>query len=67
MKKVKKEPIERVVIKIPKNLADFLRKSFPHGKRSDFVASCIRNYKNQREIEEMENKLRLAGKKRQNF
>ncbi len=61
----KKEIIERLVIKIPKDLADYLRKTFPHGKRSKFLAECIKNYKNKREIEDMEEKLRFASKKRQ--
>lgn len=61
----KKDAIERVVIKIPKDLADYLRKAFPHGKRSEFLAECIKDYKNKREIEDMEEKLRSASKKRQ--
>ena len=64
-KPTKKEIIERVVIKIPKDLADYLRKSFPHGKRSEFLAECIKDYKSKREIEDMEEKLRAASKKRQ--
>lgn len=61
----KKDAIERVVIKIPKDLADYLRRAFPHGKRSEFLAECIKDYKNKREIENMEEKLRSASKKRQ--
>lgn len=65
MTKTKKDAIERVVIKIPKDLADYLRQAFPHGKRSEFLAECIKDYKNKREIENMEEKLRSASKKRQ--
>lgn len=64
-KYTKKEVIERVVIKIPKDLADYLRKAFPHGKRSEFLAECIKDYRNKREIENMEEKLRAVSKKRQ--
>ena len=65
MPKKNKETIERMVIKIPKSVADYFRNTFPHGKRSDFVAQCILDYKHKREIENMEDELRKAGKKRQ--
>ena len=64
MKKIKKEPIERLIIKVPKSVADYFRATFPHGNRSDFVAECILDYKRKREIEEMENRLRKVQKKR---
>lgn len=59
------EPIERLIIKISKSLATYFRKTFPHGRRSDFVAQCILDYKKKQEIAEMENKLRIVGKGRQ--
>ena len=65
MPKTKKEQIERLVIKIPASLAEYFRQTFPHGKRSEFVAQCIKDYRKKKEIEEIENKLRVAGKKRQ--
>ncbi|MBT4120920.1 MAG: hypothetical protein HOA57_01945 [Candidatus Magasanikbacteria bacterium] len=65
MPKKNKETSERMVIKIPKTVADYFRVTFPHGKRSDFVTQCVLDYKNKREIEGMEEELRKAGKKRQ--
>jgi hypothetical protein len=64
---IKKEPekIERIIIKIPKSVADYFRKAFPHGKRSDFVARCILDFKKNREIQAMEEQLRTVNKKRQ--
>ena len=57
--------IERVVIKIPKEVADYLRNTFPHGKRSEFLAKCIMEHKHKAEIEQMEDVLRRSAKKRQ--
>lgn len=57
--------IERVVIKIPKQVADYLRLAWPHGKRSEFIARCILEYKHQQEVKDMEEKLRQAGTNRQ--
>lgn len=61
----KKDTIERMVIKVPKSVADYFRDTFPHGKRSQFVVKCIMNYKHDQEIKEMEKQLRRASKKRQ--
>jgi len=58
--------IERVVIKIPKEVADYFRKTFPHGQRSEFVARCILAHKHKKEISEMEDILLASAKKRQN-
>ena len=65
MKNNNPEAIERLVIKIPKSLAAYFRKTFAHGKRSEFVAECILDYKRKREIESIEEKLREVNKKRQ--
>ncbi len=65
MVKQPKETIERLIVKLPKSLAEYFRSTFPHGKRSDFFAECIKDYRLKREIEEMENKLRAVNKKRQ--
>lgn len=65
MPKTNKNPVERVVIKIPKEVADYFRRAFPHGKRSDFLAQCILDYKKKKETEKIEEELRQAGKKRQ--
>jgi len=65
MPKTNKKPVERVVIKIPGEVVEYFRKTFAHGKRSDFVAQCILDYKHKREIETIEKQLRQAGKKRQ--
>jgi len=65
MPKKSQYTIERMVIKIPKNVADYFRETFPHGRRSEFVAQCILDYKHKREIESMEEELRQVGKKRQ--
>lgn len=64
-KKVSEEQIERLIIKIPRSLAEYFRKTFPHGKRSDFVVKCIQDYKKRQEIAEMEEQLRAVGKDRQ--
>lgn len=65
MVKQPKETIERLIVKLPKSLAEYFRSTFPHGKRSDFFTECIKDYQLKREIEEMENKLRVVNKKRQ--
>jgi hypothetical protein len=64
-KKHSEEQIERLIIKIPKSLAAYFRKTFPHGRRSEFVATCILDFKKKQEIAEMEDKLRAVGKGRQ--
>ena len=60
-----KEKIERVVLKLPKSVADYFRQTFKHGKRSNFVAKCILKHKHDAEVKEMESKLRKAAKNRQ--
>ena len=57
--------IERVVIKIPKAVADYFRSTFSHGTRSEFVARCILEHKHKQEVEKMEENLRKSAKKRQ--
>ena len=59
------EKIERVVLKIPKLVADYFRTEFPHGQRTKFFIKCVLDYKKEQEIKQLEDKLRLAGKKRQ--
>ena len=63
--KKSEEQIERLIVKIPKSLAAYFRKTFPHGKRSDFLVQCILDYKQKREIEDIEEKLRQVSKKRE--
>jgi len=65
MAKTSEESIERVIIKLPRSLANYFREAFPHGKRSEFVAGCIREHQHKQEIGEIEDKLRLAVKNRQ--
>lgn len=60
-----KETIERVTLKLPKSVALYFRKAFPHGKRSDFVGKCILDYKHKQEVEIIEDQLRKVGRKRQ--
>lgn len=60
-----KESIERMVIKIPQSVADYFRKAFPHGSRSEFISECILDYKKKKEIESVEEQLKVARKKRQ--
>ncbi|MDO8626423.1 MAG: hypothetical protein Q7K39_03120 [Candidatus Magasanikbacteria bacterium] len=55
--KIQTEPIERVVIKIPRSLAVYLRKTFRHGQRSEFVGGCIRRHMRDQEIKTMESDL----------
>lgn len=64
-KKDQSDSIERVIIKIPKSLATYFRSAFPHGKRSEFLAKCILDYKHEMEVKEVEEKLKSAIKKRQ--
>ena len=59
------DTIERLIIKLPKSLAAYFRSTFAHGKRSEFIAKCILDYKHQLEIKDIEEKLRAAIKKRQ--
>ncbi len=58
-----KEPIERVTIKLPKSIADYFRKAFPHGKRSDFVADCINRYRKEQVTSAIEDEFRDISKK----
>lgn len=67
VKQAKKNTIERVVIKIPKEVADYFRCAFPHGKRSEFVARCILDHKHDHEVKKMEKVLLEGAKKRQNI
>lgn len=60
-----KEKIERMVIKIPQSVADYFRKTFPHGSRSEFISDCIIEYKKKKEIANVEEQLKIARKKRQ--
>lgn len=60
-----REIIERVVMKIPKNVADYFRASFPHGSRSEFITRCILDFKKKKEVEKMEEQLKAVRKKRQ--
>ncbi len=59
------ETIERVTLKLPKSVAAYFRKAFPHGQRSRFVAECILEHKHQAEVEKIEKELRKVGKVRQ--
>lgn len=52
--------VERVTLKLPKQVAVYFRKAFPHGKRSDFVAECIRRYQRDQEIRVIEDELRTV-------
>jgi len=61
----KEDTIERLVIKIPKSVASYFRCAFPHGKRSQFLAKCILDYKHKEEVKQMEEELRESAKNRQ--
>ena len=65
MPKVKKEPVDRVTIKLPKSVAAYFRKAFPHGRRSDFVTQCILQHQHDQEVSLMEDELRKVTKHRQ--
>jgi len=65
MPRINKNPVERVVLKLPKEVAEYFRKTFQPGKRSNFVAQCILDYQKKEKIKKMEDHLRQAGKKRQ--
>jgi hypothetical protein len=58
------ESIERVIIKLPKSVAMYLRKEFPHGKRSQFIADCIVAHEKANEIAKTEEALRKVIRKR---
>lgn len=58
------ESIERVTLKLPKKVAEYFRKAFPHGQRSDFVAKCILEHKREQEVKTIENELRDIGNER---
>lgn len=64
-KTAKNEQIERVTLKLPKKVAEYFRKTFPHGKRSGFVADCILRYKKEQEVTALEEELRDIGHERQ--
>lgn len=52
------EEVERVTLKLPKNIAAYFRKTFPHGKRSEFVAECIKQFKKDQEVKLIEDELK---------
>lgn len=58
------ESVERVILKLPKPVASYFRKQFPHGKRSQFVTDCILAHQREQQIVHMEDELRKAVKKR---
>ena len=59
-----REKIERVVFKLPKSVADYFRKAFPHGKRSRFLSECILDYKHKNEVKKIEEELGEINKHR---
>lgn len=59
------EPVERVILKLPKSVASYLRKQFPHGKRSQFITDCILAHQREQQIVHMEEELRKVTKKRE--
>jgi len=59
-----KEKIERVVLKLPSSVADYFRMTFPHGKRSGFLAECILDYKHTSEVKKIEEELWEINKHR---
>ena len=65
MAKNNREPIERIVLKVPKSIAEYFRATFPHGKRSDFVVDKILEYKHFQEVKVIEKQLRDLSAKRQ--
>jgi len=65
MLKKNKEKIERIIIKLPKSVADYFRLAFPHGKRSEFVTQSILQHKHEKLIKKMEEDLRKVGATRQ--
>ncbi|MBI2444208.1 MAG: hypothetical protein HYV42_03140 [Candidatus Magasanikbacteria bacterium] len=58
------EPIERVTLKLPKSIATYFRQAFGHGRRSEFVANCLRRHRQEREVAALEEDLRGIGGKR---
>jgi len=56
--KKKQEEIVRLTLKLPKPVADYFRKTFPHGARSEFVIRCIGEYQHKKSIENIEDGLR---------
>jgi len=59
-----KEPVERVILKLPKSVASYFRKQFPHGKRSQFVVDCLLSHQHEEEVLRVEEELRKVTKKR---
>lgn len=64
VKPVSKEGVERVTLKLPKKVAEYFRKAFPHGRRSEFVADCILRFKREQEVARIEDELRDIGNER---
>ncbi|PLX28784.1 hypothetical protein C0581_00965 [Candidatus Parcubacteria bacterium] len=63
--KQQKEQVERVTLKLPKSVASYFRKMFPHGKRSEFVVQCLEKYQHEQEVIHMEKELKKVGSIRQ--
>ncbi len=53
---------ERLVIRLPSDIAEFFRQHFKHGERSKFVAQCIRDYMKKEKIRKIEKNLRQIVK-----
>jgi len=59
-----KEKIARVVLKLPVSVAEYFRKTFPHGRRSDFLTECILQHKRDTEVKDIEDEFREISKHR---
>jgi hypothetical protein len=58
------EGVERVTLKLPKSVAAYFRKTFPHGRRSEFVVECLERFRREAEIKAIEDELEGIGKNR---
>ncbi len=63
-KKSTTEGVERVTLKLPKSVAAYFRKTFPHGQRSEFVVECLNRFRREAEIKTIEDELDGIGKSR---
>lgn len=61
----KETKIERVTLKLPAKEAEYFRRQFPHGQRSQFVIDCLKRYRKEKEVAEIEEELMAIGKERQ--
>jgi hypothetical protein len=59
------EPMERLILKVPRSVAVYFRTAFRHGERSVFFERCILEHQRASKVRDLEDILRRARADRQ--